>query len=311
MRRPILANANAIMRQNIHDVGLHQCAKTDGVAHIIAEHKEGSTERTHTAMQRHTVAHRRHGKFADAEVYIAPFAAFRGEPFLSLQNGVVGGAQVSAAAKQVGHHILELIEHIAGSRARSDGLIVYLHQFFNVHAGRHTLGKSFLIRFITVRILRFVSFHHRNPFFIGLSAFFYGFSAMVIHFLGHGKRLFQRPLNGLAERSYIFGPQRRSVGFFTAFQRCAAGNFGIHQNKRGFASLLGLANGICNGVDVIAVYIVDGMPAIGTIPRCDIFVEGNGGVALDGDAVAIVQNNELIQLLRTGKGAGLGGNAFL
>ena len=189
MRRPILANANAIMRQNIHDVGLHQCAEADGVAHVITEHKEGSAERTHTAMQRHAVTHCRHGKFADAEVYIASFAAFRREPCLSLQNGVVRGTQVSAAAKQVGHHILELIEHIAGSRTRSEGLIVYLHQFFNVHAGRHALGKGLFVRFITVRILRFVSFHHRNPFFIGLSAFFHGLSAMVIHFLGNGKGL--------------------------------------------------------------------------------------------------------------------------
>ena len=101
------------------------------------------------------------------------------------------------------------------------------------------------------------------------------------------------------------------MGFFTAFQRRAAGNFGIHQNKRGFAGLLGLTNGICNGVDIIAVYIVDGMPAIGTVPRRDIFAEGNRGVTLNGDAVAVVQDDEFIQLLRAGKGAGLGGNAFL
>ncbi len=53
------------------------------------------------------------------------------------------------------------------------------------------------------------------------------------------------------------------------------------------------------------------MPAVGLVPLQDVLGERGGGVALDGDVVVVVEEDQVAELLMTGQRRRLGGDALL
>ncbi|CAB4888714.1 unannotated protein [freshwater metagenome] len=66
MSWPIFAQANRVMSPHESHRCLHQCRKTHGTTHVVAEHKEGAAERTREPTQRHSIQCSTHSVFANA-----------------------------------------------------------------------------------------------------------------------------------------------------------------------------------------------------------------------------------------------------
>ena len=80
MRRPVFAETDRIMREDIDRPQTHQRAKADRRARIIGEDEEGAAIGNEAAMQRDAVERRRHAEFADAEMNIAAGKVRRASP---------------------------------------------------------------------------------------------------------------------------------------------------------------------------------------------------------------------------------------
>merc|ERR1719414_1498562 len=75
---------------------------------------------------------------------------------------------------------------------------------------------------------------------------------------------------------------------------------------------LGLGNRLPDGSDVgVAVLDRQHLPAVGLVALAHVLREGELGVAVDGDAIVVVEDNELAEAKMTCVGAGLMGDAFL
>ena len=94
---------------------------------------------------------------------------------------------------------------------------------------------------------------------------------------------------------------------------------GAHPDERGFVGDgLGGLDGPVQPLDVLDVVgaatgevdVLD-VPPIGTVAGLDVLGEGNAGLALDGDLVVVVQDDEVAQLLGAGQRGRLGRDTFL
>jgi hypothetical protein len=132
MRRPVLAYADAVVREDVERLQLAQRAEANRRLHVIREHQKRRAERKHAAMRRHAVHGRAHGMLADAEGDVAsaviPLAADRalrpGPPEFggwkspsAFERGVGGGVQIGRAADDVGDAFGERVQDLAAGRA--------------------------------------------------------------------------------------------------------------------------------------------------------------------------------------------------
>ena len=74
------------------------------------------------------------------------------------------------------------------------------------------------------------------------------------------------------------------------------------QQGRDVLGVLGVALGPVHGLHV---------PAVGLVAGCGVFAEGDVGVVLDGDPVAVVDHGQVAEPLGAGQRGGLGGDALL
>ena len=72
MGRTVLAQRDAVVGENVHQVQLHQRGETDCRTHVVGEDQEGGAVRQEAAVRRQPVDDGAHGVFAHAEVQIAP-----------------------------------------------------------------------------------------------------------------------------------------------------------------------------------------------------------------------------------------------
>ena len=115
-------------------------------------------------------------------------------------------------------------------------------------------------------------------------------------------------------------PERAAVGRLGAL-RVGRGprDDRVEDDERGLVGhAAGLADGVVEGRDVLdvvgaAVGPVDGLdvPAVGLVAGGDVLGEGDVGVALDRDPVAVVDDGEVAELLGAGDRARLGADALL
>ena len=115
VRRPVLAEADRVVREDVDDALLHQRGHADRVAAVVAEGEEGAAVRDQAAVQRDAVHDRGHAELAHAVVDVAAAPAFgvrRDAPSASKRSGgvcagvgEVRAGQVGAAAEQLGQRL--------------------------------------------------------------------------------------------------------------------------------------------------------------------------------------------------------------
>ena len=87
---------------------------------------------------------------------------------------------------------------------------------------------------------------------------------------------------------------------------------GLELNDGGTGGLgIGGLDGLFNGVDVGAVTVdLDDVPVVGLEASGHVFGKGDGGTAVDGNTIVVIEQDEVVQSQVTGQGAGLVRNAL-
>ncbi|MCY1515307.1 hypothetical protein D9M68_498890 [compost metagenome] len=129
------------------------------------------------------------------------------------------------------------------------------------------------------------------------------------------RRDFERavvPAEGGAGGGDLVVAQRRAVALFLAgLVRRTEADHGLAADQG--RTVAGLARGLDGGLDlvgVMAVDVADHLPAVGLEALRGVVGEPAVDFAVDGDAVVVVEGDQLVQALGAGQGADFMGNAF-
>src|SRR5690606_39117759 len=130
-------------------------------------------------------------------------------------------------------------------------------------------------------------------------------------FLGHGER-FVRPADVLARRGDFILAERGAMHAFRAgLVRRTEADHGAAADQRGLVGVL--ARSLDGGPDlfgVVAVDVADHVPAVGLEALRRVVAEPAGDVAVDGNAVVVIEADQLAEAKHAGQRAGLVRNAF-
>mmetsp|Transcript_133549 Transcript_133549/g.316573 ORF Transcript_133549/g.316573 Transcript_133549/m.316573 type:complete len:343 (-) Transcript_133549:772-1800(-) len=126
MRRPVLAHADGVVREDEDGGHLHERCHADGRPHVVAEDQEGGAKGPQLA-QRQPVHDGPHGVLPDAKMQVpapevAPAAGGGQKVRLFGQRREAGGGEVRGAADQPGQALGHGVQAGAGGLARGQAL---------------------------------------------------------------------------------------------------------------------------------------------------------------------------------------------
>ena len=104
MGRPVLADPDRVVREDVDDGDLHQRGQPDRATRVVGEDEEARPERPELG-ERHPVRDRRRGVLADAEVEVAPapLVGLEVAGAVERQARLRRGREVGGTAEQPGH----------------------------------------------------------------------------------------------------------------------------------------------------------------------------------------------------------------
>ena len=291
------------------DVGdAHQGRQTHGVAGVLHEHQEGAGKGAEAAVQGHAVANGRHAELAHAETEIA---AVRRVP----PPGVVGAGQIRRAAEQLrqgrGQGIQTQLRGLAGGqgphfRLRRTG------QGFKPGgpALRQPAGQApFQLRG-QGRMGRLETVKAGQP--LGLPALpLLDATPIRVNLRRHLERP-MRPAEGFAGgRHLIFAQGSAMHGGAALLVGGAEADDGLDADQGGPpVAARGRVQGRLDVRHLMSVHAADDAPAVACKARRHVFREPGGHLAVDGDAVVVVQADQLAQAQSAGQGRRLMGDAL-
>ncbi len=316
--RAVFAQADRIVREHVHHALLHQRGHADGVARVIRERQERAAEGQVAAVQRHAVHDGGHAEFAHAVVDVtaelnALVAGANGAHALPV--GEVGTGQIGGTAQHFGQQRRQRGDCELRGLAGGDGfglfqrrgqesleLVGVTLRHFALHAAREFSGFGGERGAVGVK--------RGLPFGLGRGARLAAIPA-VIHVLRNLER-FRRPAQRGARGGDFVLAQRRAVHVVRAGHvgRTLADD-GAADHQRGLFRLRtrGLDGGV-HGGDVVAVNAPDHVPAVAFEALGGVVGKPVFNVAVDRDAVIVIQHDQLGQLERAGQRAHLVRDAF-
>ena len=295
MRRAVLANADGVVRQNVEHRQLHQRRQADAVLHVVGEDQERAGVGLKSPVHLHAVDDAGHGLLADAEVQVAALGRLGGEVAAALDVGLVGGRKVGRAADEVGHARGELGKHLAAGVARCVLLVLELPVLLVVFQVRDLPGVPALHLGVELGIGGLVALEHLLPGRFGLGTLFRDLLRLLVDLGRNVEELLRVKAQLLLQRRDVLRAKRLAVGGVLAgLCRAVRADDGAHHDQRRPGVGLGAVDGIADGVDVLAVLHFLHVPAVGLVALHRVLAQGQLHIALDGDVVAVVKEDELI-----------------
>src|SRR4029077_1606141 len=120
VRRPILAEPDRIMREDIDRMSARERGDADGGAARIGEDQEAAAGRDDAAVQRHAVHRRDHAVLADAVMHVAAGKILRCDVLERLHLGVVRRGEIRRADHELRHVRNDGLERRLARFARRD-----------------------------------------------------------------------------------------------------------------------------------------------------------------------------------------------
>ena len=291
---------------------LHQRCHARRVTGVLDEHQEGGGVGYEAAVVGDAVGDRGHPELAHAVVDIVPgnilLQRFRARP-----DGQVTRCQVRRAAQQLrkerANRIQGVLRRLTGGDFCRVGLQVFNQRLgFIVPVLRQTaahapgkLGGQLRVRF-------FVGGKLLVPGLLGFLTVFTGIPRPVDLFRDLKRRVF--PAQLLPGQRHFFVTQRRAVRLFFArlVRRAEADNRAADNQGRFVLHALRFLNRFFHRLRIVAVDLVHHVPVVGLEAFCRVVGEPALGFPVDGDAVVIVEANQLAEPQGARQGADLMGN---
>mmetsp|Transcript_18441 Transcript_18441/g.47409 ORF Transcript_18441/g.47409 Transcript_18441/m.47409 type:complete len:408 (-) Transcript_18441:383-1606(-) len=119
MGRAVLADSDGVVRRHEDRAGLRERGNADGVAHVVAEDREGRAVRHQAGpVQGDGVRNGTHAELADAEAHVAPVVGALEEVTGALHQGHVRGGQVGGAADKLRQRVGDRVQAVLRVQAR-------------------------------------------------------------------------------------------------------------------------------------------------------------------------------------------------
>jgi hypothetical protein len=229
--------------------------------------------------------------------------------------GQVGAGQVGRAAQQLGQRRGEGFQRDLRGLARGHGLGLAVGGDGGIH-GRlgEVLGQLALHAtgqlLGQLRVGRLVGGEACVPGGLCRLALVLGVPVGVDGLRDHEGR--GRPADGFAREPDFFGTQRLAVRLGgVGAVRAAFADARLAEDERGLVgAVFRVGDGLRHGGVVVAVHRADDVPAIGGKAQGGVVDEPGRDLAIDGDAVVVIQRDQLVQLPGAGQRAGLVADAF-
>ena len=316
MRRAILAQADRVVGIDQNIARAHERRHAYGVARVVRKRQERRAERREPAVQAQPVRDRGHREFAYAVIDVVAAVVAGPHRHVALEVGAVRAGQVRGAADQFRQFAGVGLDRRLRRLARGRTLAFGLHLLDEGAAlrrpvARHVAGHAALELGGILRVLRRIGRPRVLPLFFGRRAFL----ALVprgVDVVGNGEAGLIGPADLLTRGGDFVVAQGRAVHTRSALLvgRTPADHRLAADKSRSAGLLLG---GVDRGLDLFRVVTVDvanHLPAIGLEAARRIVGEPVAHLAVDGDAVVIIEDNQLAQTERTGQRAGFVGDPF-
>ena len=190
------------------------------------------------------------------------------------------------------------------------------------------MGGNHGVKRDLVEVFRQIALHAAHEFFgevwefgfvggkRGVPSFFVGFASgfgvpVCVDFFRDGER-WVVPADGFAGQLDFFSAQRLAMGFGGVGAVGAAFadvGFANHQSRLVGAGF-GVGDGLADGGGAVAVNRANHVPAAGGEAQSGVVDEPRSNLAVNGDAVVVVQGDQLVQLPRACQGDGFVADAF-
>ncbi len=312
--RAVFAEADGVVGEHVDHPLLHQRRHAHGVACVFHEHQEGRAVGNQAAVQGDTVHDRGHAELAHAVIHVVARGILGHHRLAALPQGQVGAGQVRRAAEQLRQQRAEGVQAVLTGLAAGDGFALG-GDFTDELAGlfgevrRQLAGHAPLELGSQRREFGLVGGEALVPLVLGVGALLLGVPLGVD--LGRDFEGAVLPAQRLAGQGDFGLTQGSAVGFFLALLvRRAEANDGLAADQgRAVAFARGL-DGHLNLVGVVTVDVTDHLPAIGLEAARGVIGEPAVHLAIDGDAIVIVEGDQLVQAQRAGQRADFVADAF-
>ena len=292
MRRAIFADTDAVMREDVRDRNLHECSQTNHRLRIITEDEERAYIRTQAAMQRDAVGNCCHSQLTHTEMQIAARIVHAAEISFIVHMRLVGWCKVCAAANELRHDILQAVDHDAGKIAGSLRLVfISPESFIAEQCFSIQRCMEFFPKLLCFREFRTIVSKELVPFLFCCFAFLRKLLIMRIDLCRNIEGLFRfRPAKVFLQCLDVLLTERLAMCTgFALFCRAAKADLRLDRDKgRTLFVCLRLFDGLADCSNIIAIFYGDRLETKCFHTLLDIFREGNIGIALDGNLVAVI-----------------------
>ena len=315
MRRTIFAQTNGVVGEHIDGALFHQRGHAHGVTAVLHKDQEGSAVRYEAAMQGDAVHNGCHAEFANTVVNVVTAGVFFGQWLTAIPDGEVGARQVGRATQQFRQHRAIGVQGVLGRLAAGNSFAFVL-ALLNIRLGllgevrRQFSGHTTLELSGQFRFRLFVGSKRLLPLSLRGGAFFTGIPGTV--YFRRDLESTVVPTQLLAGQCNFVLTQRSAVtGFGALLVGGTKTNDGLAANQCGLSCVrpAGL-NRSANGLRVMAINLGNDLPAISFETPGRVVGKPAVHFTVDGDAVVVVEHDQLAKAQCAGQGRHLVGNAF-
>ncbi len=314
MRRPVFADADRVVREDVHDGDLHQGGQADRPTGVVREDQESRPVRPQLR-ERHAVRDRCGRVLAHPEVQVASGPALGLEAARALERQVRlrRRGKVGGTAYDPRDRLRNGVQHLARRVAAGVALGVGRERRQRVLPADRQVATLDAVELVgELGMLRAVSGEQLVP--RVASSFSPRADALrevVVHTVGDVEVLVLREVEESLRRLDTLDSERLAVGLGRVLHGRAVPDVAVHHDDR--RSITFRSERVERALDRLEVVRVrDGrdVPAVGHEPRRDIFGERDVRVAFDRHAVRVVDPAQVRQSLMSGERRRLGRDAF-
>mmetsp|Transcript_24619 Transcript_24619/g.38027 ORF Transcript_24619/g.38027 Transcript_24619/m.38027 type:complete len:530 (+) Transcript_24619:759-2348(+) len=313
----ILTNSNGIVRQDVRNaVQLRQRCHTDGGTEVVHKHRKGRSRDLEQTVVSKSVQNGSHGMLTDSKVQILVGVALikSGTKVASIVDVVAArSVQIGRSTDVVGHELGNLLDDLvsryAGGLSCTSHLGDGIEHFFRTHhlvvdgivelGGELGVGLRPGLEGIVPCIVRSLV--------LGLDL-----GKELACALANVPLLTIRQSNVLLGVVHVWHASLTVCGIGTLSLLHSFTNNGVALDELGLAVIAGLGGGDggLHGLQIMSVDLVR-LPSVGLVTLDDVLALGVLGHLVQGHLVAIVQNDQVIELFVCGKGCGFRADSLL